>query len=128
MENIWVKDEEKIRKKVFLTIIVLVFTVLVGSTSLAGNPMYYLSFLASALTYYLLLDRKRVNGVVVTIIAFFVSGTFIGYINTLFPGPELSLISFKPLLLLLTLIITTMGLIPENVLSEMKTNLNPSKN
>jgi len=121
MEDIWVKDHEKIKKKGFLTIIVLLFTLLLGSTGLQGSHVYYLSFLAAALTYYQLLDRKRVDGTIVSILAVFVSGTFAAYIGSLFIGSNLeNIIDFKPLLLGVIFIITTIGLIPENVLSEVK--------
>lgn len=124
MEDIWVKDDEKLKKKGFLGLIVILFTLLLGSTGLKGSQMFYLSFLASSLTYYLLLDRKRVNGIIITILATFVSGTFVGYISTIFGGNELQrLIDFKPLLLLIIFAITTVGLIPENVLSEVKQRL-----
>ncbi|MFB6115098.1 MAG: hypothetical protein ABEK04_02310 [Candidatus Nanohalobium sp.] len=121
MEDIWVKDDEKVKKKGFLTVIVLLFTLLLGSTGLRGSHVYYLSFLAASLTYYLLLDRKRVDGVIVSIIAVFVSGTFVAYIGSLFIGSKLhTVIDFKPLLLGIIFIITTVGLIPENVLSELR--------
>lgn len=121
MEDIWVKDDEKIKKKRFLGLIILLFTLLLGSTGLQGNHVYYLSFLAASLTYYLLLDRKRVDGTIVSILSVFVSGTFVAYIGSLFIGSELkSIVNFKPLLLGIIFIITTVGLIPENVLSEVK--------
>ncbi|MFB6175308.1 MAG: hypothetical protein ABEJ87_05040 [Candidatus Nanohalobium sp.] len=124
MEDIWVKDEEKLKKKRFLGLIVLLFTLLLGSTGLQGNQVYYLSFLAAALTYYLLLDRKRVDGAVVSVLSIFVSGTFVAYIASLFISSKLqSIINFKPLLLIIIFIITAIGLIPENVLSEVRERL-----
>ena len=121
MEDIWVKDDEKIKKKRFLGLIILLFTLLLGSTGLQGNHVYYLSFLAAALTYYLLLDRKRVNGVIVSILSIFVSGTFVAYTGSLFINSEISsYIDFKPLLLAIIFTIATVGLIPENVLSEVR--------
>ncbi|AOV95112.1 hypothetical protein AQV86_04275 [Nanohaloarchaea archaeon SG9] len=124
MEDIWIKDNEKLKKKGFLTVIILVFTLLLGSTGLKGNQVFYLSFLASALTYYLILDRERVQGLIVTLLAFFVSGTFSLYTGSLFIGSELkSFINFKPLLLTVIFAITTIGLIPENVLSEIRQRL-----
>lgn len=120
MEEIWIKDNEKLKKKRFLTVLILVFTLLLGSTGLQGNQVFYLSFLASGLTYYLVLDRQRVQGLIVTVLAFFVSGTFLLYTGSLFIGSELqTIINFKPLLLIIIFIITTLGLIPENVLSEV---------
>ena len=120
MEEIWIKDNEKLKKKRFLTVLILVFTLLLGSTGLQGNQVFYLSFLASGLTYYLVLDRQRVQGLIVTVLAFFVSGTFSLYTGSLFIGSELqTIINFKPLLLIIIFIITTLGLIPENVLSEV---------
>lgn len=121
MEDIWVKDDEKLKKKGFLALIVLLFTLLLGSTGLQGNHVYYLSFLAASLTYYLLLDRKRVDGLIVSVLSIFVSGTFVAYIGSLFMGSEIdSIVEFKPLLLGIIFVITTIGLIPENVLSEVK--------
>lgn len=121
MEDIWIKDNEKLKKKGFLTVIILVFTLLLGSTGLKGNQVFYLSFLASGLTYYLILDRERVQGLIVTVLAVFVSATFSLYTGSLFIGSELqSIINFKPLLLIIIFIITTIGLIPENVLSEVR--------
>lgn len=73
------------------------------------------------LTYYLLLDRKRVDGLIVSILSVFVSGTFVAYTRSLFIGSEISsFIDFKPLLLGIIFVITTVGLIPENVLSEVR--------
>lgn len=124
MEDIWVKDDEKLKKKTFLGLIILLFTLLLGSTGLQGNNVFYLSFLAASLTYYLLLDRKRVDGVIVSILSVFVSGTFVAYTGSLFIGSELqTIINFKPLLLIIIFIITTIGLIPENVLSEVRQRL-----
>jgi hypothetical protein len=124
MEEVWVKGHEKKKKKQFLGLIIVLFTLLLGSTGLQGNQVYYLSFLAASLTYYLLMDRERVNGMIVAILSVFVSGTFVAYIGSLFIGSELkNIINFKPLLLGIIFIITTIGLIPENVLSEVKHRL-----
>lgn len=121
MEDIWVKDDEKLKKKSFLGLIILLFTLLLGSTGLKGNHVYYLSFLAASFTYYLLLDRKRVDGLIVSVLSVFVSGTFVAYTGSLFIGSEISsFIDFKPLLLVIIFIITTVGLVPENVLSEVR--------
>ncbi len=124
MEEIWVKDDEKIKRKSFLALIVLLFTLLLGSTGLKGSHVFYLSFLAASLTYYLVLDRKRVDGNIVAVLSIFVSGTFVAYISSLFIGNNLeNIIDFKPLLLAIIFVITTVGLIPENVLSEHRQRL-----
>lgn len=121
MADIWLKGEEAGERKAFLTLIMLVFTLLLGSTGLKGDPIYYISFLAASLTYYLLLDRERIQSSIMVVLALFVSFTFTAYLYTLYSASELaSIVDFKPLLHAIIFTIVSVGLLPENLVSEVK--------
>ncbi|MFB6208076.1 MAG: hypothetical protein ABEJ69_01885 [Candidatus Nanohaloarchaea archaeon] len=124
MGDIWLQPDEKDRRKEFLVIIMLVFTLLVGSSGLKGNPVYYLTFLASALTYYILMERERMRGGILILLSTFVGLTFTAYIATVYHTEKLvTVINFTPLLYTVIFFLIVVGLLPENLLSEWSKKL-----
>ncbi|MFB6204191.1 MAG: hypothetical protein ABEJ75_00945 [Candidatus Nanohaloarchaea archaeon] len=124
MGDIWLQPDEKDRRKEFLIIIMLVFTLLVGSSGLKGNPVYYLTFLASALIYYILMERERMRGGILILLSTFVGLTFTAYMATVYRTEKIvTVIDFTPLLYLVIFGLIVVGLLPENLLSEWKKKL-----
>jgi hypothetical protein len=121
MGEIFIKSDEKKHRKEFLSLIVLVFTLLIGSSGMQGNALYYLSFLAASLYYYLLLERKKISGSLMMFLPFFIGISFTAYLTTVYAGEELAgVINFAPLLYAMIFGVTFIGLLPENVRSEWK--------
>lgn len=121
MEDTFLKAEEKKKRKEFLSLIVLVFTLLVGSSGLEGNTLYYLAFLASSLYYYLLLDRKRVSSLLIVFLPGFASLSFVTYLTTVYGIGDG--ISFNMMLYPVIFVVVLIGLLPENVRSEWRKRL-----
>lgn len=119
-DEIWLKNEETARRKMFLTILLLVFTLLVGSSGLKGDPLYYLSFLASSLTYWLLMERQKTQGSILVLLSVFVGFTFSSYLATMYSEQLINVVNFSMLLYAIIFVLIVVGLLPENLLSEWR--------
>lgn len=117
----FIKTDERKHRKEFLSLMILVFTLLIGSSGMQGNTLYYLSFLAGSLYYYLMLERKRVNSLLMILLPFFVGMSFTGYLSTVYSANRvMGFVDFNPLLYAMILAVVFVGLLPENVRSEWK--------
>ncbi|MFB6203407.1 MAG: hypothetical protein ABEK01_02850 [Candidatus Nanohaloarchaea archaeon] len=124
MASIWIKDEEQERRKNFLMLLMVVFTLLVGSSGMKGNPLYYLSFLAASLTYYILLERQRIGSAILIAISGMTGLTFTAYIATVYSTESLvAFIDLGPALYLLIFGLIVVGMLPDNVVSNWRQRL-----
>lgn len=120
MDKIWVKTEERNSKLLFLSLLAVLFTILVSS----GNPTeisaLYLIFIASSIFYYLIISRKKTDGYIILFDAVFISATFVFYLAMIFGDKVFTpLINLKTPLLAIIAVGLIIGLLPENVKSEI---------
>ncbi|MFQ3308103.1 MAG: hypothetical protein ACI977_000320 [Candidatus Nanohaloarchaea archaeon] len=125
MDKIWVKKEERSAKLLFLALIAIIFTLLASSHNLFGNSLYYLIFLASSLFYYVIISKDRTNGYCLFLSAVFISISYVLYLSDLFSGMALTeFFNLKVPLYLIIGVSLVMGLLPENVKSEIEEKFN----
>lgn len=119
MDDIWVKNEERSNKLLFLSLLTIIYTLLISSGNLTGTSILYLIFLSSSVFYYLIISGKKINGYILLSSTIFISTSFILYVSEVFSGKSFTpFFDFKTPLLLIIGVGIVIGMLPENVRSE----------